>query len=128
MARQRNHDLSRAIGARAREARLRAGLTQEALAERVGMQPTALSRFENGAVGLSLGAMQQVAAALCVPLAYFFTDSLAAEPRDAEEAELLHAWRMLPDEHRSAVRRMIQWARNDVVHLGAVRQVARDEV
>ncbi len=47
-------DLNRAIGARLRVARTRAGLTRERLAERVNVDATSIYRFESGRRSIGL--------------------------------------------------------------------------
>lgn len=44
----RREDVQRALGKNLRQARERAGLTQEAVAERSGVHPTEVSRIEAG--------------------------------------------------------------------------------
>jgi transcriptional regulator with XRE-family HTH domain len=44
----RREDVQRALGRNLRQARERAGLTQEAVAERSGVHPTEVSRIESG--------------------------------------------------------------------------------
>lgn len=52
------------IGEILRQAREKAGLTQEELASRVGTQKTAISRIENHAEDIKLSTLEKVAAAL----------------------------------------------------------------
>ena len=52
------------VGARIQRSRERAGLTQDALAERVGLEPKSLSAIERGVVGASLSTLK----AICVSL------------------------------------------------------------
>ena len=52
------------IGARIQRSRECAGLTQDALAERVGLEPKSLSAIERGVVGASLSTLK----AICVSL------------------------------------------------------------
>jgi transcriptional regulator with XRE-family HTH domain len=116
MARKRNIDLARAIGARARTLRRAAGFTQEAVAEAVGLQSKAISRFENGAVGLSVTTLLEIATVLGVPLARFFEDPTGAQPPvDTEEQALLEQWRSLSPGHREQLRALLRWARSDVL-------------
>ena len=112
MARKRNDDLALAIGQRVKAMRKAAGLTQEQLAEAVALQPSAVSRFENGAIGLSLTTLLEVARVLRVPLARLFEDGEAgqASPSDAEEAMLLQAWRSLTAPYRVHVMAIVRWA------------------
>ena len=112
MARKRNDDLALAIGQRVKAMRKAAALTQEQLAEAVDLQPSAISRFENGAIGLSITTLQQVARVLRVPLAQLFEDSRheAVSPGDPQEAMLLQAWRSLSEPYRVHVMAILRWA------------------
>jgi len=60
------------IGARIKELRRQAGLTQEQLAERVGLDSRHLSRLEVGRHFPSLQSLERIAAALNVQLVEFF--------------------------------------------------------
>ena len=60
------------VGTRIRELRRKAGLTQERLAERVGLDSRHLSRLEVGRHFPSLQSLERIAAVLHVPLAEFF--------------------------------------------------------
>ena len=60
------------IGARIKELRRQAGLTQEALAERVGLDSRHLSRLEVGRHFPSLQTLELIANALNVQLVEFF--------------------------------------------------------
>jgi transcriptional regulator with XRE-family HTH domain len=116
MARKRNPELARAIGARARQLRLSAALTQERLGERLDVQPEAISRFENGGGGLSVSTLLDMANALGVPLSRFFEEPEASASGDgAEERALLDQWRKLPEPYREQVRAILRWARSDIL-------------
>ena len=112
MARKRNDDLAYAIGQRVKGLRKAAGLTQEQLAEAIDLQPSAISRFENGSIGLSITTLQQVARVLRVPLARIFEEpgEPGAASADPEEAMVLQAWRTLPEAYRGHLRAVIRWA------------------
>jgi len=68
MARRRDQQLLQAIGARVQRLRRDRGLTQEVLAEAVGIEPTTVSRFETGARAMSLSTLALVAQHLGVGL------------------------------------------------------------
>ena len=57
-----------AIGERIREARIRANLTQAALAEKAGIEPSNLSHIERAATKVSLPTLMNIANALEVTL------------------------------------------------------------
>jgi transcriptional regulator with XRE-family HTH domain len=61
-------DVLTRLGRRIRELRLKAGLTQEQLAERADLHPTYLGGVERGERNLSLNNLDKLAGALHVPL------------------------------------------------------------
>jgi len=65
-------DTKKRIGARIKELRRQAGLTQEQLAERVGLDARHLSRLEVGRNFPSLDSLERIAVALNVALVEFF--------------------------------------------------------
>lgn len=75
-------DTKKLIGVRIKVLRKQAGLTQERLAEKVGLDSRHLSRLEVGQHFPSLDSLERIAVALNVPLAEFFqfpsADSTAA--------------------------------------------------
>lgn len=62
----------RAFGARIRELRLAAGLTQEDLAERCGLFRTYMSRIETGNANPTLTMIHALATSLAVPVPALF--------------------------------------------------------
>jgi transcriptional regulator with XRE-family HTH domain len=68
------------VNERIRQARRASGLTQEALAERIGVPPIALEDFENGA-DVSQRHVKRIAVATGLPLS-FFRDGDAPETQD----------------------------------------------
>ncbi len=112
MPRKRNHDFIRLVGERLRSQRLSAGMTQEALAAAVGLQPAAISRMETGAIGTSLTTLGDLAEALGVPPGALVGPSTADAPSD-EEARMLALWRSLDSEHRANLRAVLRWAAAD---------------
>lgn len=69
---------------RIREARLRAGLTQEELAEALGISPPSVGRWERGLVNLSVKQLLTLSEILGVPPADFIAggDGLTEEERE----------------------------------------------
>ena len=65
-------DTKKLIGVRIKELRKQAGLTQEQLAEQVGLDSRHLSRLEVGRHFPSLDSLERIATALGIPLAEFF--------------------------------------------------------
>jgi transcriptional regulator with XRE-family HTH domain len=77
-----------------REARLRAGLTQDQLAERTGRERSVIARWEQGAVSPSIDNL------LTVVHACGFELPLVLVPRDTSRDELLEEGRMLTPDRR----------------------------
>lgn len=66
----------KAIGKRIKIARIKADMTQERLAEAVGLSPTHLSNFETGTTRVSLNAIVSLANALSVTVDDLLCDSV----------------------------------------------------
>lgn len=62
------------IGLKIRERRKELGLTQEKLAEALGITYQQLQRYENGTSYLNTDRLQAISNALDVPIAYFFEE------------------------------------------------------
>ena len=77
-----NRELVAAVGQRIQRLRLAAGLTQEQLAERVGIQPVSLSRIETGAKPGSISAYAAIASSLGITVSELMDVDV-----DHEEAE-----------------------------------------
>lgn len=67
------------FGARVRELRERAGLSQEALAERAGLHRTYLSSLERGQRNVGFDNIAALAVALEVPMSSLFEDQPPAQ-------------------------------------------------
>ena len=101
------------VSERLRERRKKLGLTQDELAERVGVSFQQFQKYENGANRISAGRLFQLAAALDTSIPYFFeglqsvsrallrgVSEEAAEfegPDDVETTDLVIAFRSIPD-------------------------------
>jgi transcriptional regulator with XRE-family HTH domain len=81
-------------GALIREARLRAGLTQDQLAERTGRERSVIARWEQGAVSPSIDNL------LAVVHACGFALPLVLVPRDTSRDQLLEQGRLLTPDSR----------------------------
>ncbi|RLC11697.1 MAG: transcriptional regulator [Deltaproteobacteria bacterium] len=68
------HDFK--IGVMIREARLRSGLTQKQLAERIQVRPPLISRLENNAGDVKLSTLHRIASALDLQLSIGLGSSL----------------------------------------------------
>lgn len=86
-------DLSAAVGARVRTARLRAGLSVGGLAQHAGIGKGSLSEIENGTRNPTLSTLYAVAGALGVPLATLLVEPGSQVASPGIEARLLDARR-----------------------------------
>lgn len=66
------------VGRRIAELREEAGLSQRQLAEAIGLDPSALSRIENGARGLAVGELTSIAERLDVDVEAILRDETEA--------------------------------------------------
>ena len=87
-------EIVREFGNRVAMLRKKAGLTQVALAHRIGMSSEAVSRIENGSASPTLERVAAIARALDVPLAEFFPSGKTANDKRAER--ILAALRRIP--------------------------------
>lgn len=85
------------VGARIRTYRQKAGLSQEQLAESVGVSFQQVQKYESGFTTLNITKLQQIALALNVSVADFFdaAPSKSEVNLTAEERELLQAYRQV---------------------------------
>ena len=80
---------------RAADIRKARGLSQDDLAEMVGVEQPTISRFERGYDGVTLRLIRQIATALGVSVGDLFTDE-----RSAAEQLLVEAFRSLPEDRQ----------------------------
>ena len=76
--RARAQDIDREVGARMRERRIMLGLTQQQMADLIGVTYQQAHKYETGINRIAAGRLYQVAQALGVEVTYFF-DSAAGE-------------------------------------------------
>ena len=74
------NDLATALRERIVQARNAAGLSQHDLAEAIKLQPTAISKIENGARSVSSTELANIARACGRPLSWFFSEDEQALP------------------------------------------------
>lgn len=89
----------KAIGARVKEARIRAGLEQEDLAKLMDLSQTTVSKFENGKA-LTLENLTMLSEILDCSLAGLI--GIGSQDLSAKEIRLLDLFRALPD-HQEAI-------------------------
>jgi transcriptional regulator with XRE-family HTH domain len=105
----RTQDIDRHVGARIRERRIMLGLTQQQLADLIGVTYQQAHKYERGINRVSAGRMWEIARVLSVPVAYFF-DGLEAEggravtPRERMCLELARNFAQISNErHQEAL-------------------------
>ena len=94
--RSRAQDIDRFVGAKMRERRIMLGLTQQQMAELIGVTYQQAHKYEKGINRIAAGRLYTIAHALGVDVSYFF------EGMDAE-----HAFRPTPQQ-----RMLLELARN----------------
>jgi len=68
----RTQDIDRHVGARIRERRIMLGLTQQQLADLIGVTYQQAHKYERGINRVSAGRLYDIARVLSVPVSYFF--------------------------------------------------------
>ena len=101
------HPVDIHVGKRIRHQRWLTGGTEQQLAENVGIKFQQIQKYETGANRVSASRLHDIAAAMSVPVAFFFegldgADTPAPQEIDASEARLLADYRTLtPTNKRS---------------------------
>jgi transcriptional regulator with XRE-family HTH domain len=105
----RTQDVDRYVGARIRERRIMLGLTQQQLADLIGVTYQQAHKYERGINRVSAGRLFEVAQVLSVPVSFFF-DGLEQEndrsisPRERMCLELARNFAQIPNErHQEAL-------------------------
>jgi transcriptional regulator with XRE-family HTH domain len=105
----RTHDVDRYVGARIRERRIMLGLTQQQLADLIGVTYQQAHKYERGINRVSAGRLFEVAQVLSVPINYFFDgleqeNERAISPRERMCLELARNFAQIPNErHQEAL-------------------------
>src|SRR5207248_6869694 len=90
------------VGARIRERRIMLGLTQQQLADLIGVTYQQAHKYERGINRVSAGRLYEIAQVLSVPVGYFFDGleaqgSRAASPRERMCLELARNFAQIPN-------------------------------
>jgi transcriptional regulator with XRE-family HTH domain len=99
----RVQDIDRHVGTRIRESRIMLGLTQQQLADLIGVTYQQAHKYERGINRVSAGRLFQIARALGVPVASFFeglgaTEAKAVTTRERMCLELARNFAQIPNE------------------------------
>jgi len=100
---------SREIGLKIKQLRQQAGLSQEKLAEMVGVTFQQIQKYENGQTTLNILKLQHIAKALKVSVTEFFSSAPTQHVRlTGEEDQLLQAFRRIKNgELRGSVLKLV---------------------
>lgn len=112
------HPVDVHVGKRVRHRRWLVGITQQQLAEKVGIKFQQIQKYETGANRISASRLWDIAAVLGCPVSYFFEglDMNEAAPSslpgdllaDREALELVRSYYAIPEQQR---RRLFELAR-----------------
>src|SRR6266702_8518756 len=97
------------VGARIRERRIMLGLTQQQLAEMIGVTYQQAHKYERGINRVSAGRLFEIARVLSVPVSYVFDgldtdDGRPVSPRERMCLELARNFSQIPNEkHQEAL-------------------------
>src|SRR5436309_11208822 len=109
LGRSRAQDTDRHVGARVRERRIMLGLTQQQLADLIGVTYQQAHKYERGINRVSAGRLYEIAQVLSVPVGYFFDglqdqNTRAISPRERMCLELARNFAQIPNErHQEAL-------------------------
>ena len=108
--RPRAQDIDRHVGARMRERRLMLGLTQQQMAELIGVTYQQAHKYEKGINQIAVGRFSSIARALGVEVGYFYHDmtgkaeAVEAAPQQRLMLELARSFVALPSrKHQEAI-------------------------
>jgi transcriptional regulator with XRE-family HTH domain len=107
--RARAQDVDRYVGARMRERRMMLGLTQQQMAELIGVTYQQAHKYEKGINRVSAGRLYSIARALGADVGYFFegletADRLAPSPQQRMLLDLARNYLNIQTrEHREAI-------------------------
>lgn len=110
------HPVDVYVGQRIRQRRCLIGMTQQQLAEQVGIKFQQIQKYETGANRVSASRLWEISDALAVPVSYFFEgvpDTPMAEPShsgipadilaDKEMSVLLRSYYSMPENKRRSI-------------------------
>ena len=105
----RTQDIDRHVGARVRERRIMLGLTQQQLADLIGVTYQQAHKYERAINRISAGRLLEIAQVLGVPVNYFFAgleqdNDRSVTPRERMCLELARNFAQIPNErHQEAL-------------------------
>ena len=100
--------INKEIGAKLKLRRLKLGLSQQVLADFLGVTFQQVQKYENGTNRLSVAKIQMICEYLMVSLDYFFGNELFRDsPLLAEEKEVIDGYYALKSEDKRTVKRLL---------------------
>jgi transcriptional regulator with XRE-family HTH domain len=105
----RTQDIDRHVGGRVRERRIMLGLTQQQLADLIGVTYQQAHKYERAINRISAGRLFEIAQVLGVPVSYFFAgleqdNDRSVTPRERMCLELARNFAQIPNErHQEAL-------------------------
>ena len=100
---QERKEINIEIGQRIKEAREKAGLTQERFSELIGLGPKSVSALERGTVGISLTTLKKI----CLVLSISSDQILFGEREKSELYKLAASLELLPPEEFRSIREIV---------------------
>ena len=117
--RSRAQDIDRHIGARMHRRRIMLGLTQQQLADLIGVTYQQAHKYEKGINRIAAGRLSRIAQALGVEVGYFFEgmsqtpEAVAATPQQRLLMELARSFMALPSrKHQEAICNLVRTLAN----------------
>jgi len=95
------------IGCRVREARAEYGLTQEELANDVGVDPKHISRIENGSRNGSAQLIRKISEVTGKPLSFFYGNAPLPEDASDKEKKILMKYRKATAQQKKLIESLI---------------------
>ena len=107
------HPVDIHVGKRIRHQRWLKGITQQHLAEQVGIKFQQIQKYETGANRVSASRLWDIANAMGVPVTFFFEGLKEAESEGSKidnqaEAEVLRCYRASGNDAKLAIERLLQ--------------------
>lgn len=115
----RTQEIDRHVGARVRERRIMMGLTQQQLADLLGVTYQQAHKYERGINRVSAGRLYEVSQVLSVPVSFFFDglqddNARAVSPRERMCLELARNFSHIPNErHQEALSQLARVLANE---------------
>ena len=122
--RSRPQEVDRHVGAKVRERRLALGLTQQQVAEMLGVTYQQAHKYETGGNRISAGRLHQLARALEVGVGYFYEGLGSGEParptdRQRRTIELARSFAVLPRRQQEALAELVRTLAGESEELAA---------